>query len=106
MKKKIKNSKELNKIISEQNNVVIPNFEGKNGHPIKLGIDFWKNLCSLDLNDKSSSSAFNRYIPKRWAIGAKISSVSLEILVCLACHGPCRALGHEGCAGCRQSSIH
>ena len=47
-------SKELNKIISEQNNVVIPNFEGKNGHPIKLGIDFWKNLCSLDLNDKSS----------------------------------------------------
>jgi len=50
----ILNSKELNKIISEQNNVVIPNFEGKNGHPIKLGIDFWKNLCSLDLNDKSS----------------------------------------------------
>ena len=50
----ILNSKELNEIISEQNSVVIPNFEGKNGHPIKLNFEFWKNLCGLDLDDKSS----------------------------------------------------
>lgn len=50
----ILNSKELNKIVLEQNSVIIPNFEGKNGHPIKLSFDFWKNLCELDLDEKSS----------------------------------------------------
>ena len=50
----ILNSTEFNKIILEHNSVVIPNFEGKNGHPIKLSFDFWKNLCELDLDEKSS----------------------------------------------------
>jgi CTP:molybdopterin cytidylyltransferase MocA len=54
----ILSSKELNKIISEQNSVVIPNFEGENGHPIKINYKFWKNLCNLDLNDKSSRLDF------------------------------------------------
>ena len=50
----ILNSKELCKIISLQNTIVIPYFEGKNGHPIKLNYSFWNNLCKLDLNDESS----------------------------------------------------
>ena len=50
----ILNSKELNKIISKQNSVVIPNFEGKNGHPIKMNYTFWNHLCELDLKDESS----------------------------------------------------
>ena len=46
------NSKELNSIISIKNSVVIPHFENKNGHPIKLNFEFWKNLCELDLNNE------------------------------------------------------
>jgi len=50
----ILNSIELNNIISKENSVIIPHFEDENGHPIKLNYEFWKQLCSLDLNDKSS----------------------------------------------------
>ncbi len=48
------NSDELNKIISEINNIVIPNFEGKNGHPIKIGAGFWQKLVSLNVSEENS----------------------------------------------------
>ncbi|MGV8945473.1 MAG: nucleotidyltransferase family protein [Lutibacter sp.] len=48
------NSEELREIISVKNNIVIPNFEGKNGHPIKLKIDFWQKLVSLNVSDENS----------------------------------------------------
>jgi len=48
------NSDELNKIISAKNNIVIPNFEGKNGHPIKIGAGFWQKLVSLNISEENS----------------------------------------------------
>ncbi len=48
------NSNELNKIISEINNIVIPNFEGKNGHPIKMSAFFWQKLVSLNISEENS----------------------------------------------------
>jgi molybdopterin-guanine dinucleotide biosynthesis protein A len=48
------NSNELNKIISEINNIVIPNFEGKNGHPIKISAGFWQKLVSLNISEENS----------------------------------------------------
>ena len=45
------NSIELQKIIDVKNTIVIPNFEGKNGHPIKMGTPFWKKLIPLKISD-------------------------------------------------------
>ncbi|MDP3944683.1 MAG: NTP transferase domain-containing protein [Lutibacter sp.] len=50
----ILNPEELKKIIAAKNNIVMPNFEGKNGHPIKMDINFWKNLVSLNVSDENS----------------------------------------------------
>jgi CTP:molybdopterin cytidylyltransferase MocA len=50
----ILNAVELQTIIDTENQIVIPNFEGKNGHPIKLNTDFWKPLLSLDPKDENS----------------------------------------------------
>lgn len=44
----ILNSKELQKIIKTNNTIVIPNFKGKNGHPIKIDFNFWQQLRTLD----------------------------------------------------------
>ncbi|NEW79327.1 MAG: NTP transferase domain-containing protein [Gelidibacter sp.] len=48
------NSAELHKIISVKNNIVMPNFEGKNGHPIKMNVNFWQKLLSLDVSEENS----------------------------------------------------
>jgi len=48
----ILNSKELQKIIETKNSIVIPNFEGKNGHPIKMDCKFWLQLLNLKVDDK------------------------------------------------------
>ncbi|MBT8317256.1 MAG: NTP transferase domain-containing protein [Lutibacter sp.] len=45
------NSVELQKIIDAKNTIVIPNFEGKNGHPIKMDTLFWKKLIPLKISD-------------------------------------------------------
>lgn len=45
---------ELQTIIKTQNQIVIPNFEGKNGHPIKLHADFWQSLLLLNPTDENS----------------------------------------------------
>jgi len=42
------NSIAFNQIYSENNTVVIPNYEGKNGHPIKLSASFCETLVKLD----------------------------------------------------------
>ncbi|WP_299525949.1 NTP transferase domain-containing protein [uncultured Lutibacter sp.] len=54
----ILNSKELQKIIDTKNSIVIPNFEGKNGHPIKIDSSFWKQLLSLKVDDKNARLDF------------------------------------------------
>ncbi|OGS70557.1 MAG: hypothetical protein A3F91_08720 [Flavobacteria bacterium RIFCSPLOWO2_12_FULL_35_11] len=48
------NTDELNKIIAAKNNIVMPNFEGKNGHPIKMGASFWRKLVSLNVSEENS----------------------------------------------------
>lgn len=50
----ILNSEELNNIIAAKNNIIMPNFEGKNGHPIKMNVNFWKNLVSLNISEGNS----------------------------------------------------
>ena len=52
------NSKELNKIITVKNNIVMPNFEGKNGHPIKMNAGFWQKLVSLKVSEETSRLDF------------------------------------------------
>ncbi|PJJ06998.1 CTP:molybdopterin cytidylyltransferase MocA [Flavobacterium sp. 1] len=50
----ILNTAELQTIIKTHNQIVLPNFEGKNGHPIKLHADFWNPLLLLNPADKNS----------------------------------------------------
>ena len=50
----ILNAIELQTIIETQNLIVLPNFEGKNGHPIKLHADFWNPLLLLSPADENS----------------------------------------------------
>ncbi|PKP14262.1 MAG: hypothetical protein CVU08_01320 [Bacteroidetes bacterium HGW-Bacteroidetes-3] len=47
-------SEELNKIVAVKNTIVMPNFEGKNGHPIKMNADFWQKLVSLNISEENS----------------------------------------------------
>lgn len=48
------NTEELNNIIAAKNNIVMPNFEEKNGHPIKMVATFWQNLISLNFSEENS----------------------------------------------------
>lgn len=48
------NTEELNNIIAAKHNIVMPNFEGKNGHPIKMGVSFWQKLVSLNVSEENS----------------------------------------------------
>ena len=48
------NFDELNKIISAKNSIVMPNFKSKNGHPIKMDVNFWKKLVSLNISEENS----------------------------------------------------
>lgn len=50
----ILNPTELQNIIEEQNQIVLPNFDGKNGHPIKLHSEFWNPLLLLNPTDQNS----------------------------------------------------
>lgn len=50
----ILNTTELQNIIRTQNQIVLPNFEGKNGHPIKLHSEFWNPLLLLNPTDENS----------------------------------------------------
>ena len=52
------NSGELEQLISIDNEIVFPNFEGKNGHPIKMAHSFWSNLTTIDLNRKDARLDF------------------------------------------------
>ncbi len=42
------NKQSLAAIINENNTIVIPKCNGKNGHPVKLKSEFWKPLLTLD----------------------------------------------------------
>lgn len=50
----ISNATVLNTLIGIKNKIVIPNFESKNGHPIKLSAIFWNALILLDPKEKNT----------------------------------------------------
>ncbi len=50
----ILNSKELNKVISGENDIIFPSYDGKNGHPIKMNSSMWNNLIHLNPSDKEA----------------------------------------------------
>lgn len=54
----ILNSKELSKIISSKNEIALPNYKGKNGHPIKIKYIFWKNLLKIAISDENARLDF------------------------------------------------
>ena len=43
------NTIELNKILVLENEIVMPSFTNKNGHPIKMNAVFWQKLITIDL---------------------------------------------------------
>lgn len=47
----ILNFNELQKLIDVHNKIVLPSFEGKNGHPIKLSPIFWNQLLLQNSDD-------------------------------------------------------
>jgi len=54
----ILNTSEFIKLISTNNEVVIPSYNGKKGHPIKMESSFWQNLTSIHLEDKDARLDF------------------------------------------------
>ncbi|MFK5958146.1 MAG: NTP transferase domain-containing protein [Lutibacter sp.] len=52
------NSEEFQKIMEIKNIVVIPNYEGKNGHPIKMKSKFWKQLIHLNPSNEEARLDF------------------------------------------------
>lgn len=48
------NASEFNHIYLKENTVVIPNYMGKNGHPIKLKASFCEGLLHLDSHQESA----------------------------------------------------
>jgi len=48
------NSEEFQKIIETKNTIVIPNYECKKGHPIKMESKFWKQLITINPSDKKA----------------------------------------------------
>jgi CTP:molybdopterin cytidylyltransferase MocA len=69
----ILNTTELQNIIEVENQIVLPNFEGKNGHPIKLHSDFWESL--LLLNPTEENSRLDLEIKK--TIPSKITTIAI-----------------------------
>lgn len=49
---------ELQKIMDAENEIVLPNYQGKSGHPIKVSSQFWKLLLDLDSNDQNARLDF------------------------------------------------
>lgn len=47
-------AKELNKIITTKNEIVIPIFEEKKGHPIKMKPAVWNRLINIKVTDKDA----------------------------------------------------
>jgi molybdopterin-guanine dinucleotide biosynthesis protein A len=50
----ILSSLELQKITTKKNQIVIPCYDGKSGHPIKMTYSFWKTLLPLNLKNNDA----------------------------------------------------
>lgn len=73
------NPVELYKIVHTQNKVVMPNYQGKNGHPVKLSYNLWKTFLALHPLDVESR--LDIQIKQRKA--SEISTVEVEDKVIL-----------------------
>lgn len=65
---------ELKRIMDTENEIVIPTYNNKKGHPVKLASTFWKTLLELDVTDENSR--LDTQIKKRNA--SKISLVEIN----------------------------
>ena len=73
---------ELQKIIETQNNIVLPSYQGKNGHPIMVSPLFWNPLLDLNVNDEDARLDFqikNSKPSERSSITVKDFSVILNL---------------------------
>ena len=52
------NVKELQNLVAIENLVVIPTFNGKNGHPVKLAPEFWNELLNIDITSEEARLDF------------------------------------------------
>jgi CTP:molybdopterin cytidylyltransferase MocA len=48
------NLKEQRKLIAEENQIIIPKYHNKKGHPIKISPVFWKSLLNINLHDSNA----------------------------------------------------
>ncbi len=67
-------SSEQKKIIDTENEIVIPTYNNKKGHPVKLSPMFWKSLLELNIIDKNAR--LDIQIKKRNA--SKISLIEIN----------------------------
>jgi CTP:molybdopterin cytidylyltransferase MocA len=54
----ILNATDLNKMIMAKYALVIPNFEGKRGHPIKIDAEYWQYLRTINITDEDARLDF------------------------------------------------
>ncbi len=73
------NNQEQRKLLFTENQIVIPSFQNKKGHPVKLSSTFWKPL--LELNPKDESARLDLQIKKRNA--SEISIVEISDASCI-----------------------
>ncbi len=48
------NSRELKKLLILENDIVLPSYKSKNGHPVKLSSEFWMPLLEIDSMDEKA----------------------------------------------------
>ncbi len=48
------NKQSLTSIVNENNTIVIPTRDAKNGHPVKLNSEFWNTLLTIDPSSKDA----------------------------------------------------
>ncbi len=67
-------SSEFKKIMDTENEIVIPTYNNKKGHPVKLAPMFWKSLLALNITDENSR--LDTQIKKRNA--SEISMIAIN----------------------------
>ena len=73
------NLKEQEKLITEENQIIIPKYKNKKGHPIKINPVFWKSL--LDINLYNTNARLDYSIKK--LNPSKISFIKVSDGLCI-----------------------
>ena len=48
------NTKGQKKLITKENIIVIPKYQGKKGHPVKMSSEYWPSFLNINLNDDNA----------------------------------------------------